>query len=192
MTTRDAAEPTVQSLAEFLGRIFGLTPERFAARYPHPFLIEWRARAPGPEPFRGSQTTEPGVTLPGGAPPDAARIIQVRKTPSNAAFKHITVGRTGNNDIALGDAAISKLHAYFVAPEPGADDRRWRIVDMSSFGTSVNGERCIAEHPTPLLTAARDAAAPRVSFADVHFLFVEDAQAVLRTLAALQQRAAAR
>ena len=192
MTTPETSrEPTVQTLAELEKRIRGGTVEDFAARYPHPFLVEWRPRA-ATEPFRGSQTTEPGVTLPGGAPPDAARVIQVRKTPAGAAFRHVTVGRTSNNDIALGDAGISKLHAYFVAPEPDTTDRRWRLVDVSSFGTAVNGERCIREHPTPLLAAARDVAAPRVSFADVHFLFLEDPHATLRTLLALHQRAAGR
>lgn len=182
-------EPTVQTVGEFEPRVRGMSLDDFARAYPHPFLLEWRPRATD-EPFRGSRTATPAVQLPAmAAPPATARVIQVRKTPAGAAFRHVTIGRTPNNDIPLGDSAISKLHAYLVAPAPEAADRRWQLVDVSTYGTAVNGERCRREVPVPLLRAATDAAAPRVSLADVHFLFLEEPQALLSALASLLQRA---
>ncbi len=184
-------EPTVLALADFHLRIRGLSPEEFSARFPHPFLLEWRPRKSAEE-FRGSQTVEPGTMLPSGAPPDSARVAQVRKVTPVSTFRHITVGRTPNNDIPLSDACISKMHAYLVAPEPDARDARWQIVDVSTYGTSVNGERCKSQKPTPLLQATKELAAPVISFADLHFLFLEQPEAVLRALASLWQRSAPR
>jgi hypothetical protein len=181
-------EPTVQTVGEFEARVRGMSLEDFARTYPHPFLLEWRPRATD-EPFRGSRTATPGMQNPAiAAPPATARVVQVRKTPAGQAFRHVTVGRTPNNDIPLGESCISKLHAYFMSPVAGEAGARWQLVDVSTYGTAVNGERCKAERPVPLLRAATEAAAPRISFADIHFQFLEEPQMLLAALASLLQR----
>ena len=127
------SEPTVQTVAELQGRIGGMSLDDFVAAYPHPFLIESRPKADGGEaPFRGSSTAEPGAGLPTAAAPETARIVQVRKTEAGAAFRHVTIGRTANNDVQLGDSCISKLHAYLVAPaDPGG---RWQLPKHGHLG----------------------------------------------------------
>ena len=182
-----ADESTVQTVAEFEERIRGMSLDDFAAAFPHPFLVEWRPKESN-EPFRGSRTATPGSSLPRGADPSNARVVQVRKTAGGAAFRHITIGRTPNNDVPLGDSCISKMHAYLVEPESGSDDTRWRLVDVSTFGTSVNGEECKTDQPVPLLNARTEASAPRISFADIHFIFLEHPASVLATIAGMLQR----
>ena len=141
-------EPTVQTVDEFQHRIAGMSLDDFTAAYAHPFLVEWRPRASN-EPFRGSSTAEPGTSLPSMASPETARIVQVRKTPASAGFRHVTIGRTANNDVPLGESCISKLHAYLMAPDSPAG--RWRLVDVSTYGTSVNGEKCDSKITAMLL-----------------------------------------
>jgi hypothetical protein len=181
-------EPTVQTLAEFQPRIAGMSFEAFAAAYPHPFLLEWRPRLEETPEFRSSVTVEPGVDSPaaGAASPESARVIQVRKTSASTGMRHITVGRTANNDIPLDAGGISKLHAYFMAP--ATDEELWKFVDVSTYGCTVGGQPCPKEEPVTLLRADRDAAAPRIGFADLAFTFYENPAMVLGALNTAIQR----
>lgn len=81
-------------------------------------------------------------------PPDAV-VLPVRKTEGNP-FPLISVGRARNNDVCIPDTSVSKVHAYFVAPEkPGG---RWHIRDAKSLNGTVlllgSGPRKLLEDET--------------------------------------------
>ncbi len=81
--------------------------------------------------------TQSGLSVPtmGGGDPMAA---VVEKTKENAFKQRITIGRTGNNDIVLEDASVSRFHA-FLEQLPGGD---WQLVDAGSRnGTTLAGKK---------------------------------------------------
>jgi hypothetical protein len=58
----------------------------------------------------------------------------------------ITIGRTGNNDIALPDASVSRLHAYV-----RRDGARWVVADAGSKnGSWLDGQSLAARKEKPL------------------------------------------
>ena len=61
-------------------------------------------------------------------------------------------------------------------------------MDVSTYGTAVNGTPCGRELPLALLDAARETSAPRLSFAEVHFLFLQRAEAAMHAIASLWRR----
>ena len=177
------ARPTrsVGTVADFLAHTQALDPDAFATRYPHPFLLEI-----GPElvPLgapRVGATLAPGHTPVRGGPGPRTRVVKVRKQGDPGKFRHVTVGRTPNNDIAIPEGTVSKFHAYFMAPE--GTDPRWRLVDVSTFGTLVDGKRLEKEQPEWLANVAPPGAEARITFGDRAFLWVPDPRrlcAVLR------------
>lgn len=63
------------------------------------------------------------------------------KTTRNPFAAMITVGRSANNDIILGDKSISKLHAYFLRHTD-----RWTLHDqLSTNGTFVGDQKVDAK-----------------------------------------------
>jgi hypothetical protein len=75
-----------------------------------------------------------------GAPGDA-QVILLAKSDRNPFQQMITVGRSPNNDIALRDKTVSKLHAYFIERKGG-----WLLYDQGSTnGTFVDGLRVGAQ-----------------------------------------------
>lgn len=66
--------------------------------------------------------------------PKDALVLPVRKTDSNP-FPMISLGRARNNDICIPDSSVSKVHAYFVAPDK--TEARWRIKDAKSLNGTI-------------------------------------------------------
>lgn len=178
------ARPTrsVGTVADFLAHTQALDPDAFAARYPHPFLLEIGPEVEAPGVPRVGATLAPGRAPVRGGPGARTRVVKVRKQGDPGKFRHVTVGRTPNNDIAIPEGTISKFHAYFMAPE-GSSDPRWRLVDVSTFGTLVDGKRLEKETPEWLAVGSAPGTEPRITFGDRAFLWVPDPRrlcAVLR------------
>lgn len=91
-----------------------------------------------PAGFAGGAGRSPDVideTMPHGKlPPEAAdmELYPLVKKPGASFPDRITIGRTPNNDIALGEHSVSRLHAYVrgaPGPRPGAG---WVVADAGS------------------------------------------------------------
>ncbi len=124
--------------------------EAFLGRHPHPFLVLDTVGAgdQDAEVFAtmGGMKSQPrAVIRDGQAPNPRARAAVVEKRKGANAFDNmVTVGRAGNNDIALEVSSVSKFHAYFTK-DP--QDGQWWLHDAgSSNGTWIDGERLAASH----------------------------------------------
>ena len=75
-------------------------------------------------------------------------VAYLEKTKDNAFQRRITLGRTGNNDIEIDAASVSRFHAWFQRDEPSDG---WAIVDAGSKnGTHVAGKKLVAKKPVAL------------------------------------------
>lgn len=90
--------------------------------------------------------TQSGLSVPsiGGGEPMA---VVIEKTKDNAFQRRITIGRTGNNDIVLDDASVSRFHAWIEQVE-----QEWRIVDAGSRNGSTIGGRKVPPKATAVLS----------------------------------------
>jgi hypothetical protein len=78
--------------------------------------------------------------------PDEAVVHFIRKRPKAAFQDRIGVGRTGNNDIVLPYAGVSKYHAYFTRSPEG-----WTLSDAGSRnGTFAGRDRLEPSEARPL------------------------------------------
>jgi pSer/pThr/pTyr-binding forkhead associated (FHA) protein len=173
--------PTVETIDDFTARIEGLEADDFARVFDHPFLIEVGGKATDEEPQRGA-TLPPGA---GNAPfdPSCARVVSVRKITPVESFRHITIGRTPNNDIHLDDRSVSKLHCYLQAP--GAGRETWSVVDMSTYGVMVGAKKLTRDEPFALPKESAPGTEPRFQIGDLKFLWYQDPKVAL---AAVLQR----
>lgn len=92
--------------------------------------------------------TQSGLAMPsiGGGEPLAAVI---EKSKDNAFKRRITIGRTGNNDIVLEDASVSRFHAWIEQV-----DGAWVVVDAGSRnGSTLAGRRLAPKVPAMLANA---------------------------------------
>lgn len=92
-------------------------------------------------------------------------VFPLTKKPGASFPDRITIGRTENNDIALADASVSRLHAYV-----RRDGARWLVADAGSKnGSWFAGKRLDArkERTLPSRTDLR--------FGDVDLIFYEAA-----------------
>lgn len=82
--------------------------------------------------------TQSGLSVPsiGGGEPMA---VVIEKTKDNAFQRRITIGRTGNNDIVLDDASVSRFHAWIEHLDEG-----WSLFDAGSRnGSTVGGRKIV-------------------------------------------------
>ena len=127
--------PTVGELAELAQE---LDQEQFAHRHPDPALV-YVGGAAGLDHDTGFRTLDPDAT-PSNAGASAgvsasSPVWWVRKIRSTFPDK-ITVGRSSNNDIAIKEPNISKLHGYITKTTGShemidADSRNGTVVDGS-------------------------------------------------------------
>jgi pSer/pThr/pTyr-binding forkhead associated (FHA) protein len=122
--------------------------DAFLTRHPSPFLVldALGAGDSDSEVFKtvgGAQKAPKTVIRDGESPNPRARAAVVEKRKGANEFTNmITLGRAGNNDIALEVSSVSKFHAYFTK-EP--QDGQWYLHDAgSSNGTWIDGERMAA------------------------------------------------
>lgn len=123
-----------------------LGSETFLATYPDPWLITLGALDAIHEAGGGERTRAAlprglaGATGQGIRVPPSARAWAVRKHLDTFPSK-ITLGRTGNNDIAITHPSISKFHAFFSFTDAGVC-----IHEAGSTNASlVNGVRITTE-----------------------------------------------
>lgn len=146
-----------KTVHDYATTVRSLTPEAFAARYPHPFLF---GREVLEEEFRFSTvvTDQNGlsdVQRDGGGPgTDVFRIrhwvISVKKPDDAPAQDRVFLGRSETNDICVPHKTVSKLHAYF--QREAQPTLRWFIVDTGSAnGTRHNGLRVPSRAKVPIL-----------------------------------------
>ena len=134
--------------------------DAFLARHKHPFLVLDAVGGDGEaEVFAtvgGVRKTPPRVVIREGQTPSPrtrAALVEKRKG-ANEFANMITLGRAGNNDIALEVSSVSKFHAYFTKD---LQDGQWYLHDAgSSNGTWIDGERLAASQAKARL---RDGAA---------------------------------
>ena len=121
---------------------------KFAARHPEPLLVLDSLATD--EAAEGFSTTSGGRKWPLarlrlGLPTHGTPVVPLKKRAGANEFSNmITLGRAGNNDLALEVGSISKFHAYFTRD---ARDGRWYLHDAGSAnGTWVNGDRLGDSH----------------------------------------------
>jgi hypothetical protein len=130
----------MRPLEEYISLIGSQSREAFAKANPEPFLL-FEHPAPRGRPPWGFKTTRISQAVREAAEQakrarDLHRYAVVVLGPSGRWGERISVGRAGNNDIALTDNSVSKLHAYFTCDAQGVSVR-----DMGSRnGTRVGGE----------------------------------------------------
>jgi pSer/pThr/pTyr-binding forkhead associated (FHA) protein len=124
--------------------------DAFIARHGYPFLV-LDSLGPGDQDAEvfatlgGQKSQARAVIREGQAPNPRARAAVVEKRKGANAFDNmVTLGRAGNNDIALEVSSISKFHAYFT--KDTGEDQWWLHDAGSSNGTWIDGERLAASH----------------------------------------------
>lgn len=107
-------------------------------------------------------------TLPSGAI-DLAGTVEVYplvKKPGASFPDRITIGRTSNNDVAIADASVSRLHAYLRQQGSG-----WVVADAGSKnGSWLRGETLIARRER----AIESRALLRIGDVDMTFYVASD------------------
>lgn len=99
--------------------------------------------------FRFRTASGVGTTLGGGDP----TVAYLEKTKDNAFQRRVTLGRTGNNDIEIDAASVSRFHAWFVRDEKS---NAWSIIDAGSKnGTKMAGSKLTPKKPMALVNAVR-------------------------------------
>ena len=168
-----------KTLFDYVTTVKSMTPEAFAARFPHPFLF---GREVLEEEFRfstvvtdekslsldalreslkrGDEPPRAGSAAVAALPPEFADgddvlrirhwVIPVKKPPEAPAQDRVFLGRSETNDLCVPHKTVSKLHAYM--QREAAPSARWFIVDTGSAnGTKHNGLRLPPRAKAPLL-----------------------------------------
>jgi len=134
--------------------------EEFVFNNPWPFLIgEPVVQAPrvamktlvNAPALRRMDTAVPDA-MPNDGAGSTIELIAVAIRKRHDVFPEmITVGRTGNNDVVIPDATISKFHAYFRTTERGLE-----LVDAGSRnGTRVMGRALALKQPADVTVGSR-------------------------------------
>jgi len=145
-------------LTEYVLPAAELTQEAFRSRFPDPVLLSRGDETPSESDWRfrtqtisivsaamGRKLAEQGVSLSR----DVAgyRVYPLVKTQNNPWRERISVGRARNNDIALLDSSVSKLHAHIhmsASAPPLLQD------SGSRNGTMINGKKLHGDEKLPL------------------------------------------
>jgi pSer/pThr/pTyr-binding forkhead associated (FHA) protein len=101
------------------------------------------ARAPDAADDEGVATTT--------APREQLTLFPLLKKPGASFPDRITIGRTSNNDVAIVDHSVSRLHAYVKL-----DGDRWVVADAGSkHGSWLAGAALTARKERPIASKAR-------------------------------------
>lgn len=146
--------PTLEPIAAFLLEFRREGREAFLKAHTDPFLL---VRLPetkrdkasddawsgfNTETFRFQQNVAVGnwsdEELDAAARAEGLRVLEVTKSADNPWRGRVSLGRARNNDLVIGAAGVSKLHAHFTTTDAGVTS----ITDAGSHnGTEVNGTR---------------------------------------------------
>jgi hypothetical protein len=111
------------------------------------------------------------LVAPTDAPGGSLDVFPLVKKPGASFPDRITIGRTPNNDVAIADASVSRLHAYVKRAGTG-----WIIADAGSKnGSSLRGEPLEARKEKPLVSRA----VVRIGDVDLTFYLAADLYAAL-------------
>ncbi len=156
--------------------------EEFLAAAAPAALVRYRTEE-APE-FSGLTTltldeTVDESTLPIGKElPDGHVVVEIyplAKKPGASFADRITIGRTPNNDIAINDHSVSRLHAYV-----RLDGQRWVVADAGSKnGSWLRGRTLEPRKEQPLMTHA----IVRIGEVDLTFYVASDLFDALKALA---------
>lgn len=128
---------------------FGSAPKSVLAELNAPLLV-WVSAPPPVQKLEGDLIwkTDPGRVMRKVGDDPIVFLLKKQPAANNAFALGITVGRTGNNDIELDDASVSRFHAWFqIDPQSAV----WHICDAeSSNGTWCNQQRLSPRRPAPL------------------------------------------
>jgi hypothetical protein len=90
------------------------------------------------------------VTKVGAEDTTALAVFPIVKKPGASFPDRVTIGRTANNDIVLGEHSISRFHAYV-----RQDGQSWLFADAGSKnGCDLQGERLAPRKEKPLISRA--------------------------------------
>ena len=144
-------------------------------------LVRYRSDA-GPE-FSGLTTltldeTVDESTLPVGKElPEGQVSIEIyplAKKPGASFADRITIGRTPNNDVAINDHSVSRLHAYV-----RLEGTRWVVADAGSKnGSWMRGVALEPRKEQPV----KSHAVVRIGEVDLTFFTAADLYEILRTM----------
>jgi hypothetical protein len=108
---------------------------------------------------REIEQTMPGRESP--PVPSEYQLFPLTKKPGASFPDRITIGRTSNNDIVIGDTSVSRLHAYV-----RRDGNQWVVADAGSKNGSWHaGKSLAARKEIPLSSPAE------LRFGDVDLTF---------------------
>lgn len=98
--------------------------------------------------------------------PSELEVYPLTKKAGASFPDRITIGRTGNNDVVIADASVSRLHAYV-----RRDGAEWLVADAGSKnGSWLDGDPLVARKERPLPSRA----VLRLGDVDFTFYLAED------------------
>ena len=137
-------------LTVFRSKVQGLSGQRFADRFPTPFLLIERhvkETASGFSTISLNRKDVVSAATEAESAYDEPRVYLVKKTNRNSFQNMISIGRSSNCDIVIDHASISKLHAYFKAEVSGD----FSITDAGSKNRTFIEEFPLVENkPIPI------------------------------------------
>lgn len=127
-------------------------------------VLVWEAGTSRPESEPTALTVAGAVGPRPTASDPLVLAITKRNQKLNAFALGVTVGRTENNDLVIGDASVSRFQGYF---QQDARTGRWSFTDANSTNGSSVGPLRLAPSKPHLLN---DHERLRLGQVDVHFL----------------------
>ena len=105
-------------------------------------------------------------------------VFRLRKAPGQPTDTPVSIGRTGDNDVIIPDASLSRRHAL-VQPSNDSPETTWLIQDLGSTnGTLVDDTPVEREHPTRIQPGSR----VKLGNVDLTFLLAREFCALVRRL----------
>lgn len=144
-TSVDAGE--ANRLSDFAPDCYALNLEKFMQRHGDGFLVHHGPIGALKAPLGPQRTIAVEAPSAGKASPleNEFVVMRVQRTERSAFPNFISVGRTKNNDIVIGDVSLSKFHAFFRESEgkillQDAGSRNGTFVDDESVATKAQGD----------------------------------------------------
>ena len=141
-------------IEEYVRPVQELDRQEFVKAYPHPFLLLYleNVESSGEWSFKTTTIASEKINIAKllkkgdlmlAEDSDRYRVFALVKSLVSPWRERISVGRARNNDVALPNKSVSKLHAHFTFEEGTA----WLTDAGSRNGTRVNGDKLRAGKP---------------------------------------------
>ena len=146
-TTKPVDVGEAQRLSDFSADCLSLTVEDFIRRHGDGFLVHHGPIGALKTPVGPQRTIAIEAPAGGGASQleNDFVVMRVQRTERSAFPNFISVGRTKNNDVVVGDVSLSKFHAFFRESEgkvflQDAGSRNGTFVNDESVATKAQGD----------------------------------------------------